>query len=70
MSLIRPVYTAHISDEAHRDLCRDFIQTIRERNGINLIPFDLDLWAKGAGSNLIQSTRHAEFKICPFQTRL
>jgi hypothetical protein len=32
---------------------------MRDRNGITLIPFDLDVWAKGAGSTLIQSNRHA-----------
>lgn len=41
--------------EDHEHLCRDFIDGISVRSGINLHPFDPGVWVRGAESTMLQS---------------
>jgi hypothetical protein len=55
MCIIRPTRPALNPDHAHQEACRTFIESIQQRNGISLDPFDRDVWGEGADSTLDQS---------------
>ena len=60
MSLIRIPLPPASPDHEHQQACVAFINWIKERNGIELHPYNLDEWGRGAESTLIQSNRSAQ----------
>lgn len=60
MSLIRIPLPPVSPDHEHQQSCVAFIDGIKGRNGIELHPFNLDEWGRGAESTLIQSNQSAQ----------